>query len=60
MIKCIVPVSGGKDSQCCLKLAVDEFGSDQVIGLFCDTKFEHPTADKQAWGWGAWKTKEQV
>lgn len=42
MIKCIVPVSGGKDSQCCLKLAVDEFGGDSVIGLFCDTKFEHP------------------
>jgi 3'-phosphoadenosine 5'-phosphosulfate sulfotransferase (PAPS reductase)/FAD synthetase len=40
--KCIVPVSGGKDSQCCLKLAIDEFGSDSVLGLFCDTKFEHP------------------
>jgi len=41
-IKCIVPVSGGKDSQCCLKLAIEEFGSKHVIGLFCDTKFEHP------------------
>ena len=41
-IKCIVPVSGGKDSQCCLKLAVEEFGSEHVFGLFCDTKFEHP------------------
>lgn len=42
MIKCIVPVSGGKDSQACLKMAVNEFGSNHVIGLFCDTQFEHP------------------
>lgn len=42
MIKCVVPVSGGKDSQACLKLAVSEFGSGHVLGLFCDTKFEHP------------------
>jgi 3'-phosphoadenosine 5'-phosphosulfate sulfotransferase (PAPS reductase)/FAD synthetase len=40
-IKCIVPVSGGKDSQACVKLAVAEFGADAVQGLFCDTKFEH-------------------
>ena len=25
-VKCIVPVSGGKDSQVCLKLAVKRFG----------------------------------
>ena len=37
----IVPISGGKDSQACLKLAV-ESGAD-VQGLFCDTQFEHPT-----------------
>ena len=42
MIRCVVPVSGGKDSQACLKLALMEFGQDEVIGLFCDTKFEHP------------------
>lgn len=42
MIKAIVPISGGKDSQACLKLAVQEFGSDSVLGLFCDTQFEHP------------------
>lgn len=42
-IKIIVPVSGGKDSQVCLKMAVEEFGSSSVMGLFCDTKFEHPT-----------------
>lgn len=40
--KCIVPVSGGKDSQACLKMAVIEFGANNVLGLFCDTKFEHP------------------
>jgi 3'-phosphoadenosine 5'-phosphosulfate sulfotransferase (PAPS reductase)/FAD synthetase len=42
MIKCVVPVSGGKDSQACLKLAVREFGPEAVLGLFCDTQFEHP------------------
>lgn len=41
-IYCIVPVSGGKDSQACLSLAVKEFGAEHVLGLFCDTKFEHP------------------
>lgn len=41
-VKCIVPVSGGKDSQACLKMAVEKYGSAEVIGLFCDTKFEHP------------------
>lgn len=38
----IVPVSGGKDSQVCLKLAVQEHGKENVRGVFCDTKFEHP------------------
>ena len=41
-IKIVVPVSGGKDSQACLKLAVKEFGTEEVRGLFCDTQFEHP------------------
>ncbi len=41
-IKCIVPISGGKDSQVCLKLAIAEYGDEYVEGLFCDTKFEHP------------------
>lgn len=40
--KVVVPVSGGKDSQACLKMAVLEHGPGAVIGLFCDTKFEHP------------------
>lgn len=41
--KCIVPVSGGKDSQACLKMACETFGHENVLGLFCDTRFEHPT-----------------
>jgi len=36
----IVPVSGGKDSQACLKMAA--LTGKKVIGLFCDTKYEHP------------------
>lgn len=46
MIDCIVPISGGKDSQTCLKLAIEHFGKDKVIGLFCDTGFEHPLTYK--------------
>jgi len=42
MIKIIVPISGGKDSQACLKLALLEYDKSEVMGLFCDTKFEHP------------------
>lgn len=38
----IVPVSGGKDSQACLQLAIEQHGVDKVEGLFCDTQFEHP------------------
>lgn len=38
----IVPVSGGKDSQACLKLATQQHGSENVLGLFCDTQWEHP------------------
>lgn len=40
--ECIVPLSGGKDSQACLKMAVKEFGPSNVLALFCDTQFEHP------------------
>ncbi len=42
IIKCVVPISGGKDSQACLKLALQKFNKSEVLGLFCDTKFEHP------------------
>lgn len=40
-VKCVVPISGGKDSQACLALAIEEFGKEWVIGLFCDTGYEH-------------------
>ena len=46
MIKVVVPVSGGKDSQACLKLAIQEHGVAHVRGLFCDTQFEHPLTYK--------------
>lgn len=41
-IKCVVPISGGKDSQCCLKLAITKFKPEEVLGVFCDTQYEHP------------------
>jgi len=41
-IKIVVPISGGKDSQACLKLALQSYPADEILGLFCDTKFEHP------------------
>lgn len=50
MINCVVPVSGGKDSQASLELAIKEFGPQHVCGLFCDTQFEHPlTYEHVAW-----------
>lgn len=42
LIKCVVPVSGGKDSQACLELALQRFDRREVVGLFCDTRWEHP------------------
>ena len=42
IIKCVVPISGGKDSQSCVKLALQKFDKSEILGLFCDTKFEHP------------------
>lgn len=42
MLKVLVPISGGKDSQLCLQLAIEAHGKDGVRGLFCDTQFEHP------------------
>lgn len=41
-IKVVVPISGGKDSQTCLKLAREQYESYEIRGLFCDTRFEHP------------------
>jgi len=41
--KIVVPISGGKDSQACLMLALKDYESNDILALFCDTKFEHPT-----------------
>ncbi|MDP5205776.1 phosphoadenosine phosphosulfate reductase family protein [Alishewanella sp. SMS9] len=46
MIRCVVPVSGGKDSQACLQLAIEQYGKKSIVGLFNDTKFEHPETYK--------------
>jgi 3'-phosphoadenosine 5'-phosphosulfate sulfotransferase (PAPS reductase)/FAD synthetase len=48
-IDCVVPISGGKDSQACLKLALKEFDKNNICGLFCDTKFEHPKTYKHVY-----------
>lgn len=41
-IKVVVPISGGKDSQACLKLAAEHFEANEIRAVFCDTKYEHP------------------
>lgn len=41
IVKILVPISGGKDSQAALKLAVLTHGAENVRGLFNDTNFEH-------------------
>lgn len=41
-VKVVVPISGGKDSQACWKLALQTHPAHEVRGLFCDTQFEHP------------------
>ena len=46
MKKIIVPVSGGKDSQACLLLAMDKVGYCNVIPVFNDTGWEHPETYK--------------
>ncbi|WP_417536122.1 phosphoadenosine phosphosulfate reductase family protein [Methylophaga sp.] len=45
-LKIVVPVSGGKDSEACLKLAIEKYSPDEVRGMFCDTQWEHPTTYK--------------
>lgn len=37
----VVSVSGGKDSAATLLLAIERFGKDRVVGVFCDTGNEH-------------------
>lgn len=41
-VNVLVPVSGGKDSQASLALALAHHPKEHVRGLFCDTQFEHP------------------
>lgn len=41
-VRILVPISGGKDSQATLKIALQHFPASEVRGLFCDTQFEHP------------------
>lgn len=41
-VKVLVPISGGKDSQACLELALQQHSPADIRGLFCDTQFEHP------------------
>lgn len=41
-IKIVVPLSGGKDSQCCLMMALREYAPENILALFCDTGYEHP------------------
>lgn len=40
-VRVLVPISGGKDSQACLKLALEKYSSAEVRALFCDTQWEH-------------------
>jgi len=41
-IKIVVPVSGGKDSQACLKLAAENYPKESILGLYNNTQFDHP------------------
>lgn len=41
-VRVLVPTSGGKDSQACLKLALQQYAPHEVRALFCDTQWEHP------------------
>lgn len=38
----LVPVSGGKDSQMCMAMAVDTVGPARVLGIHQHTGFDHP------------------
>ena len=33
-IKCVVPISGGKDSQACLKLALQKYDKSEIVVCF--------------------------
>jgi len=45
-MKIIVPILGGKDSTCCLLLAIKKVGKDNVLPVFNDTGWEHPETYK--------------
>ncbi len=40
-MKLIVPISGGKDSQATLLYCIEKYGVENLIAVFCDTKWEH-------------------
>lgn len=42
VVKVVIPLSGGKDSQACLKLALRHFAPQEIRALFCNTQWEHP------------------
>jgi len=44
--KIIVSVSGGKDSTASLIKALSQYNKNDVIGVFCDTGWEHPATYK--------------
>jgi hypothetical protein len=45
-MKHVVKFSGGAASAVVAKIVIDEQGHDDVILLYCDTKSEHPDADR--------------
>ena len=40
-MKVVVAYSGGKDSQASLIWAVNQYGKENVLAVFCDTGWEH-------------------
>lgn len=40
-VKIVVQFSGGKDSQACLIKACNDYGSENITAVFCDTGWEH-------------------
>ena len=41
-MKIIVPVSGGKDSQLCLALALEQFDPKEIRAVHQSTGYDHP------------------
>jgi 3'-phosphoadenosine 5'-phosphosulfate sulfotransferase (PAPS reductase)/FAD synthetase len=44
--KIIVPVSGGKDSQLCLALALEQFPKEKIVAVHQSTGYDHPLTYK--------------